>query len=329
MLEDKFGRKISYLRLAVTDKCNLRCTYCMPTKNMKFLPKKEILTLEELFRVTSVLSQEGINKVRITGGEPFARSGIMELIEDISQLPKVDAVNITTNGLIAHAYLDKIKKSNVNSLNLSLDSLDRTNFFNITRFDSLLPTLDFLYESLDLGLHIKLNMVVMNGSNDHEVIDMAKFALKHKVALRYIEEMPFNGKNDKTELVKPLTHLHIKDMLEAEFGNLLPRINAPGSTSVNYTIDGYETSIGIIPAYSRTFCGDCNRMRITATGELKTCLYQKNGTSLKSLLRDNCSDEELISVIKSSIGQKPKDGFAAEANYQKHDVFSSMSTIGG
>lgn len=328
MLKDKFGRAINYLRLAVVDRCNLRCTYCMPENGLSWIKQQELMTDEEMIRICSVFTELGISKIRITGGEPFVRKNCISLIEQLSQLQGLDDISITTNGLLTQQYIPQLKASGIKSVNLSLDTLDPERFFSITRrrsFDKVIKTLDSL---LKHKITVKINTVVMEDQNIEDIIPLVLLTKKLPVDVRFIEEMPFNG-TDATVSLK-WNYKQIYEHIKAYFPDIIKTEDPKSSTSYNYKIPGFAGNIGIIAAYTRSFCGDCNRIRITPTGELRTCLYEEKGINLKEALRSGKTDQELKEIIINSIQHKPKDGWEAEKmNLTSSQVHQSMATIGG
>ena len=325
-LVDNHGREISYLRLAVTDRCNLRCFYCMPSEGVKYMPEKELLTWEEMTRLVVLLNQMGIRKVRITGGEPFVRNGLMEFLEEISKLPDLE-ICMTSNGVLLEKHLPDLIRLGIRSINLSLDSLDRERFKQITRRDDF----DVVYHSLmaliEANMQVKINAVVMDGKNDQDILALASFTEKHPVSVRFIEEMPFNGLGQNAPQLK-WDFIKIIEHIKETYPNLKPLEVKYGDTAMNYQIPGFLGNIGVIAAFSRTFCGTCNRLRITAKGEVKTCLYDDGVFDLKTLLRENASDDDIKKSLFDLHQVRPLDGFEAEKN-RKNVIQESMTTIGG
>lgn len=328
MLTDQFGRSINYLRLAIVDRCNLRCTYCMPENGLTWIKQKELMTDEEMLRICSVFTELGVDKIRITGGEPFVRKNSIELIQNISQLDGLTDLSITTNGLLTEQYIPQLKKFGIKSVNLSLDTLDKERFFRITRrnsFDQVMKTLDSL---LQHHIKVKINTVVMEGENTEDIIPLVMLAKELPVDVRFIEEMPFNGSDTDISLKWNFTQIYsyIKD----HFPEIQKTDDPKSSTSYSYKIPGFTGNIGIIAAYTRSFCGDCNRIRITPSGILRTCLYEGTGVNLKNEIRMGKTDEELKNIIISSIQKKPKDGWEAQKlSLTASQIHQSMATIGG
>ncbi|MDW3209560.1 MAG: GTP 3',8-cyclase MoaA [Reichenbachiella sp.] len=328
-LVDSWNREIDYLRIAVTDRCNLRCFYCMPAEGIDYLPKKELLSYEEIIRLATVFASLGIKKIRLTGGEPFLRKNFISLLRNLKGIAGIEAVHITTNGVLTAPYLDEMKEIGVDGVNLSLDSLNRENFHKITRrdeFDTVMKTLEGLTHR---GFNTKINMVVMHGKNTHEVIDMAQLASDRNISVRFIEEMPFNG-SEMAASQKNWSHTRILKELTKAFPSLKKLDSDPSNPATLYQVAGHLGNIGIIPAFSRTFCGACNRIRLTATGTIKNCLYDEGVLDIKSLLRSNKKDDELREILVATVQKREKDGFAAERNRKvDKNISESMSSIGG
>lgn len=324
MINDKFGREINYMRISVTDRCNLRCFYCMPDEGIEFVPRKELLSYEENLRFLQIMVPLGIRKVRFTGGEPFVRKDFMQFLEQVSEIPGLEDIRITTNGTVTERHLERLLELGIHQINLSLDTLDEKRFFEITRRNMFSTVKSCLDRMLELGFNVKINMVVMEGVNTQDIIPMAELAKNHAVEVRYIEEMPFNGKGDVR--MQEWNHQRIKAELNNKW-TLLPQETHFGATSELYSVEGFEGRLGVIPAYSRTFCGSCNRIRINATGQIRTCLYAKDDLDIRDMLRNGSTDQEIAQAVKSAVLNKSKDGFEAE----KHNTpaQSSMSTIGG
>ncbi len=326
---DNHGRPIEYVRLAVTDRCNLRCFYCMPEEGIKYLPKKELLTYEEMLRLVEVMTGFGVKKVRLTGGEPFVRKDLMYFIKKLNDIPGIEGIHITTNGVLTLPYLEEFKRAGIKSVNLSLDTLDRQRFHAITRRDELPAVMETFHALLAQGIETKINAVVMEGQNTEDIVPLAELARTHPVDVRFIEEMPFNGEGSHYPVLV-WTHAKIHQELVKAFPSLNRRIDEPSSTSNTYSIDGFKGSVGIIAAFTRSFCGTCNRIRVTAQGTLKTCLYDNGVLDLRTLMRQGASDDELSQVLRHTFGQRAKDGFEAEAKRAGGQAITeSMSTIGG
>lgn len=326
-LIDNWGRPINYLRLAVTDRCNLRCFYCMPEEGINYLPKDSLLTYEEMERLIQIFCDLGIDKLRITGGEPLIRRDVIPFLYRIKDTPGLKTINITTNGLLTEKYLADLKKIGITSVNLSLDTLDAERFHQITRrdeFDKVFRTLNRLVEE---GFDTKINMVVMAEKNTQDIVPMAALSVDKPISVRFIEEMPFNGSNGSSKSI-PWDRNNILRALSEKFS--LTKLDDPkNSTASHYQIDGAKGNLGVIAAYTRTFCGSCNRIRLTAQGELRTCLYANAGLDLRALLRSGKNNEAIAQAIIEAVNHRHKDGFGAEQSRSAQSNWESMSTIGG
>ena len=307
-LVDNFGRQMEYVRLAVTDRCNLRCQYCMPAQGIDIVPRQELLTFKEMYRLIRVLTELGVNKVRLTGGEPFVRKDFVGFLEMLSHNDLLEAINITTNGALISQHIDRIEKlGKVKDINLSIDSLNREKFAKITRrdaFPEVYKTLELLEKS---SLNLKLNVVVQSGVNTDEIVDFARFTKDKKVAVRFIEEMPFNGKGQR-EMEENWTFKRILEEIKTEF-DVKEVVSEKSSTSRNYAIDNHLGTVGIIPAFTRTICNNCNRIRITSIGTFKNCLFDDGVFNLRDFIRKGASNDDLKEVFLSLVKEKLEKWF--------------------
>jgi molybdenum cofactor biosynthesis protein A len=301
----------------------------MPEEGIQYLPKKELLTFEEIDRLIRLTASMGISKFRLTGGEPFVRNDLMKLIRTIVEIPGVAELHLTTNGVLTAPFIPELKKLGIASVNLSLDTLDRERFKRITHrdeFDNTLKTFDLLQQH---EIPVKINAVVMEEKNIEDIYPLVELTKKKNVSVRFIEEMPFNGEGSHYPKLN-WTHKRILDHITLAFPTIQKIIDPANSTSVNYHIPGYSGSVGIIAAFSRTFCGTCNRIRLTAQGTLKTCLYDDGVLDIKKLLRSGANDEEIKTKLLSAFQNRAANGFEAEQKRKDHHpVHESMSTIGG
>lgn len=329
-LIDKHGRTINYLRIAITDRCNLRCQYCMPASGNLFVERKQLLTFKEMYRITRVLSELGINKIRLTGGEPFVRHDFINFLQMLSYNDNLNEINITTNGVLLPKYLPELEQlPKIKNINLSIDTLNAKRFKEITRqdsFDKVMESLNYLKSSKHLNL--KLNFVVQSGINTDEIIDFIELTKEENISVRFIEEMPFNGVGQK-EFKKTWDFETILKHIKNHYREITPLISSKSSTSINYTIPSYKGSFGIIPAFTRTICNDCNRIRITSTGNFKNCLFDEGVFSVRDFLRKGASDDDLKELFITTVHQKPANGFIAEQNRSNTTISESMSNIGG
>lgn len=328
-LFDNHGRLINYVRLAVTDRCNLRCFYCMPEEGIHYIPKNDLLSYEEMLRLMCVLADLGIEKVRITGGEPFVRRDMMDFLRALRQITGIRKINITTNGTLTAPLIPELKALHIDSVNLSLDTLNRDRFYQITRRDAFDTVMETFHLLIQHEIPTKINAVVMEEKNIEDLIPMVELTRQYPVSVRFIEEMPFNGEGAHYQTLK-WHHHAILDHLKTAFPDIYKIPDPPHSTSYNYQIPGHQGTVGIIAAYTRTFCGTCNRIRITPQGGLKTCLYDDGIFNLRDLLRAGASDEELKTSLLEALNHRAKDGWEAERNRTfGMPVQESMATIGG
>ena len=328
MLIDNHNRKINYLRLAVTDRCNLRCNYCMPAEGINFAKREELLTTEELKTVAGILVAMGIDKIRLTGGEPFVRKDIMQLMQHLSTLEGLKEISVTTNATLIGPHIEELKSLGIRNVNVSLDAIDKTTFKKITRRDTYEVVMENLLRLIDGGFNVRINFIVLEGQNEQDIIPILETMKHHPVSVRFLEEMPFNGGSRSFGSIKwdyraILTHI----------GTYFPeykQLDAPKtSTSINYKIKGHQGTFGIIPSFSRTFCGSCNRLRITAKGDVITCLYGRPKTNVRDLMRREHSKENLEAVITEVLGKRAKTGFEAQEEHQSSVFENSMTSIGG
>ena len=325
ILLDKFGRQANYLRLAVTDRCNLRCRYCMPNGANDYLGPQEILSFEEMERLVKLLVKLGITKIRLTGGEPFSRPGIMAFLRNITTLENLEGVFITTNGVLAAPYIEELKALGIAGINLSLDTLQKKRFMHITQRDEFDAVIECLFNILQYRIPLKINVVLQDDLNIDEIIPMVNFAKSYPVQVRFIEQMPFNGTNHfkKNNISSDRILKTIKQVYPS-----LQKIDQCTSTAEVFGAAEFKGQIGIINGYSRTFCHACNRVRITARGFLKTCLYGKNVLDLRELIRSPLNDSAIQNLIVNSVAHKFRDGHIAE-NMMHGESLQSMAAIGG
>jgi molybdenum cofactor biosynthesis protein A len=329
MLVDRHGRKINYLRLAVTDRCNLRCSYCMPEQGLDWLSRNELMSYEEMLHISSILVKAGVDKIRITGGEPFVRKDFMHFLTNLSKLQGLRQLTLTTNGVLTAPFVPTLKKIGVASVNLSLDTLDRDRFFAITRRDELPQVMAALEALLQHDMDIKINAVVMEGKNTDDILPLVELTRKLPVSVRFIEEMPFNGGGAHYSSLT-WNHVRIMSTIQEKYPSIKKLPDPSHSTSYNYQIPGHRGSVGVIAAYTRSFCGSCNRIRLTPQGDLKTCLYGNAAVNVKDLMRAGTNEPGLVTAVQHAISQKEKDGWEAEKNVSTLTVLNaSMATIGG
>lgn len=328
-LTDNWERKIDYLRIAVTDRCNLRCFYCMPEKGINYLPRKELLSYEELLRLIKIFSNLGVSKIRLTGGEPFIRKNLMNFIKKINDISGIKSIHITTNGVFTYKYLDEFKKAGIKSVNLSLDTRDEKKFKLLTRRDEFQNVMKSFHGLIDRGIKTKVNMVVIERKNTDDILPMLELTKNYPIEMRYIEEMPFNGGKNHNVTLR-WNHNKILETIKSKYPNLKTEINEKSATAITYSISDFKGKFGIIPAYSRTFCNTCNRVRLTSQGIIRTCLYGEGVLNLKKIMRTGSSNNEIKKLIQRVISSKEKNGFIAELNRKNQiQVSESMARIGG
>ena len=323
---DHHDREFDYLRLAVNERCNLRCIYCMPEEGVKLLNKDQYLSKLEIKRIISLFTQMGISKIRFTGGEPLLRKDISELIRYAKNECKIEQVHLTTNGIILNKYLDQLSRAGLSGINISLDSLRPERFKKITRRDKLQQVLDNIILVQDSVIpSLKINVVFMRGFNDDELLDFVEFTKTNHLTVRFIELMPF----DAHQIWKTGKFYKSEDILNDLKHKVQGLHPITGSSTEHYIfqVDGYLGKIAIIPSYSRNLCINCNRIRITADGCLRNCLYSKEEKSLRDLIRKGALDKELKEMVRDSFLTKHKDGW--EAQRVKGNNRESMTQIGG
>ena len=327
-MKDSFDRTVDYVRIAITDRCNLRCFYCMPAAGIPYEPKAHLLSYEEITRLLQVLGTLGFRKVRFTGGEPFLRKDFIKLLENTASLGMYDSINITSNGTLLKRHIPRLKELGITRINLSIDSLDRERFRQITRRDDFDKVMDTFYQLIDHGFRVKLNSVIMHGINTQDIIPLSELAARFPVEVRFIEEMPFNG--GYKENIQMYSARQILADLQQQYPDLKPLPGAHGDTADLFSVPGNPGKIGVIAAFSRTFCNTCNRLRIASKGEIKTCLYDGGVFNIRDYMRSGVSDQDLADTFRGLIRLKPKDGFAAEkTRANQSESLKSMSEIGG
>ncbi len=323
-LRDPQGRTLDYLRLAVTDRCNLRCRYCMPSEGIKLVGHQDVLSIEEMQRLGAIFTDLGVRKIRITGGEPLLRKGAVDLIAGLRQLPSSPDVLLTTNGLLLDQNLDALQAAGVKRINLSLDSLDADNWRRITRRDGHDKVLRAMDRILEMGMGLKLNMVVLPGRNEHEIPDFVALTRDRDMSVRFIEPMPFDGAGKP---LKAISGDEIMALIHPAY-ELQPLENPEGAVDKLFAVDGHKGNVGVIEGHSRTFCASCRRLRIDARGGLRTCLYGKSQVDLRAMLRAGCTDDEIVAAVRDAVSRRLEDGLAAEKD-SKLGGLESMASIGG
>jgi cyclic pyranopterin phosphate synthase len=326
-LVDSFGRFIEDMRISVIDKCNFRCTYCMPAEGLPWLKKREILSFDEIERVTRISVERGIREIRLTGGEPTVRAGLPELIERLVRIPGLEGVSLTTNGFLLKRMAKDLADAGLTRINVSLDTLVQEKFEHITRRNHLAEVLEGLQE---LEKHpsispIKVNAVAIRGFTDDEVLDFARLARRKPYVVRFIEFMPLDA-DESWSPEKILTGRELYEMIHAAYP-LVPGDAGASSTSRVYRFADGAGEIGFINPVSEPFCSTCNRIRLTADGQLRTCLFSRWETDLRGPMRDGASDEEIGALMLRAVRRKEMKHRINDPGFVRAN--RSMSQIGG
>ncbi|MEK6266836.1 MAG: GTP 3',8-cyclase MoaA [Clostridium sp.] len=319
-MRDNYGRNINYLRISVTDRCNLRCIYCMPEKGVKSLKHDDILRFEDTLKIVKIAASLGINKIRYTGGEPLVMKDIDKLIYETSKIQGINDISITTNGILLSDMAEDLKKAGLNRVNISLDTLNSDKFRDITRIGSLDKVMEGIYKSLALGLTpVKINTVLLRGINDSEFVDFLNLIREIPVEIRFIELMPI-GEGAKMFDKNKLSFMEILE-LHPELTQIQTQ---KSSTAELYKLEGAKGKIGFISPVSCKFCSDCNKIRLTSTGTIKPCLHSKEEIDLRKYLNDEAG---LTAALKLAIYNKPLEHHLQEESVSRS--IKGMSQIGG
>ncbi len=322
---DIYNRKIDYIRISITDRCNLRCIYCMPEEGIKLINHKEVLSYEEIIRLCRQFAKIGISKVKITGGEPLVRKDVHKLIKAIKEIDGIDNVTMTTNGILLENVIDDLVNAGLDAVNISIDTLREDRYREITRLGDINKVMRGIKKCLTYkNLKVKINCVPIKGENEEELLDLINLCKDNDISIRFIEVMPIGlGRN-----MKGFSDEEVIDIVEKNLGKLTPYHGKLGNgPSTYYSLEGYKGKIGFISAVNHKFCESCNRVRLTCEGFLKACLQYNIGTDLRELLRSGKSDEEILEAIKNTIYNKPEEhsfNLIIEKEEQK-----AMSQIGG
>jgi len=326
-LIDKYNRHLNYLRISITDRCNLRCLYCMPRDGLAKLRHEDILTYEEILRLATIAVNLGVNKIRLTGGEPLIRKGLFQLLSTLANLPGLKDISMTTNGIYLKENLDKIKSAGMKRINISLDTLHRERYRKITGYDGFEKVWDGILSAEKLGFNpIKINMVVMQDINDDEIVDFARLSLDHPYHIRFIEYMP-SGFADQGTPLHHVPNSAVKEQI-IRLGKLVQVLNTEidGPTD-RFRLEGATGEIGFISPLTHHFCQVCNRLRLTASGHLRPCLLSDREIDLKTPMRAGASDNDLAQIFLKAADNKPR----AHGLVSEHcgSLSGQMSAIGG
>ena len=327
-LPDAFGRVATDLRVSVTDRCNLRCTYCMPAEGLPWLPKPEMLTDEELLRVVGVFVALGVKQVRLTGGEPLLRRSLVEVVAGIARLSPRPQIAMTTNGVGLDRLAAPLAEAGLDRVNVSLDTIDPQEFVSLTRRDRFSDVERGLKAAASAGLTpVKVNAVAMRGINDHSVADVLRWCLDRGYALRFIEQMPLDAQHawDRAQMVSAD---EIREQLSERFTlTALPAADRGSAPAELFLVDGGPETVGIIASVSAPFCAACDRVRLTADGQVRNCLFAEGEVDLRGPLRDGATDEELAEVIRGEMWRKARGHGIGAPDFHQPD--RPMSAIGG
>ncbi len=322
---DRYGREIDYIRISVTDRCNLRCIYCMPEEGVPMVSHEEILSYDEITELARVFADLGIRKIKLTGGEPLVRRDLPCLVKELKAVPGIEKVTLTTNGVLLAEAMEDLKEAGIDGINLSLDTLDPEAFARITRRRALEKTLAGFREALKYSeIPLKINCVPL-GHRDQDILEMAELARQYPVHVRYIEMMPIGLGRE----FLPVREEELLKKLEARYGKAGPCLEELGNGPAHYySFSGFSGKIGFISALSHKFCGGCNRVRLTAQGFLKTCLQYESGTDLRKLLREGADRETLKKAVEQAVREKPRSHRFGEKDTGEEERHM-MSQIGG
>jgi len=323
-MQDQFRRQIEYLRISVTDRCNLRCQYCMPPEGVEWLPHEAILTFEEILRIIRLSTSFGFRKFRITGGEPLVRKGILDFLRQTAQIPGVEDLTLTTNGMLLPDLAFELKAAGVHRVNISLDTLDSERFAEVTRGGDVRRVIQGVFRSLEAGLNpVKLNVVVVRGVNEDELPQFLALARQYPLHVRFIELMPIGISSEGRH--KFVSIAEMKELLALQDAPLAQDIRGGGPAEY-LRPNGFKGSIGFISALSRHFCHACNRVRLTADGKLRPCLHSSCEVDLREALRGGLDDTALGALFAQAIWRKPAEHHMNEQDWQDRRL---MSQIGG
>ncbi|MBX3117461.1 MAG: GTP 3',8-cyclase MoaA [Fimbriimonadaceae bacterium] len=304
-LTDRFGRVHTYLRVSVTDRCNLRCVYCMPEEGVVCKSREEILSFEEIARLTTIFAECGVSKVRLTGGEPTVRKDLPDLVRSLAKIEGIKDLLLTTNGIALAKHAALYRGAGISGVNISLDTLRPDRFFSISRRDGLSQVLDGIQAALEVGFEpVKLNMVVMKGVNEDEILDFVELARTMLIQVRFIEFMPFQANGWSAGGLYPFAEM--KRDIETAY-RLAPIDACPGAVATEFSIENGEGNIGFITSMTHNFCSGCNRVRLTADGQMKNCLFSTSETNLRDAMRSGASDDALTEIIRECVMGKWKE----------------------
>lgn len=328
-LIDSYGRRIKSMRISITDKCNFRCTYCMPAEGLPWLKKAEILSYEEIVHISNIAVDLGIEQIRLTGGEPLVRRDVPDLVRQLRQIQGLHSLSLTTNGILLKQQARALAEAGLSRINVSLDSLLQDKFFKVTRRDQLDRVLEGLEELEQYpSIHpIKINAVAMRNFTEEEVLNFVQLARRKAYVVRWIEFMPLDADQiwRKEDI---LTGSEIKNIIEAQYGPLIPVTGgSPSETARRYTFSDGIGEVGFINPVSEPFCSTCDRIRLTADGQLRTCLFATEETDIRAVLRSGAGDEEIAQTLRQAVWKKELKHYIGDKRFRRAN--RSMSMIGG
>jgi cyclic pyranopterin phosphate synthase len=328
MLVDSFGRTHTNLRISVTDRCNIRCFYCMPAENVQFLPRKDVLTFEEIERFACIAAGMGINKLRLTGGEPLVRHELSKLVAALAQIPGIEDIALTTNGILLAEQAEALKHAGLRRLNISLDSLNPETFETISRRTGLDRVLAGIFAAQKLGFEkIRLNAVAIRGLTEADIVPLGEFAREHNLEMRFIEFMPLDA-DGNWQQSQVLSGEVIREVLESSIGPLeVVAVEDASQPATDYRFSDGRGRIGFINPVTQPFCHNCNRLRLTAEGKVRNCLFSTIEWDARALLRSNANDDEIEALVRACVGAK-KAGHGIDTN-QFIKPERAMYQIGG
>lgn len=321
---DDFGREHTYLRISITDRCNLRCFYCMPEEGIELTEKPNIMTLEEIVEISKVFTELGVDTIRLTGGEPLVRKNVDFLVRELAKLGV--ELKLTTNGIVLNKYFDVFQKVGLRKINISLDTLEKSKSVFITKRDYFDRIMANVKQAIDYDFDIKLNVVLIKGVNDMEINDFIELTQDQDIGVKFIEFMPFRG--NKWDWEKGVSKQEILDTVSSRFGKVEKLEDPKHSTSANYKVKGFKGSFGIVSTITNPFCAGCNRIRLTADGKMKNCLFATAETDLLTPYREG---ESIDSIILEAIKEKKfsRDGMDEKMEAEHYEQNRSMIEIGG
>ncbi|MEM7186563.1 MAG: GTP 3',8-cyclase MoaA [Bacteroidota bacterium] len=329
ILTDTFGRTHAYLRISLIERCNLRCTYCMPEEGVQLTPRSHLMTYEEIYDIANIFVKHGVRKIRLTGGEPLIRKDIPIILEKLATLSV--QLSISSNAVIIDKFVDTLRDNRVHHINISLDSLVREKFKQITRRDDFEKVYNNIQLMVGEGFNVKVNAVLMKGFNDDEIIDFIEFTKDLPISMRFIEFMPFDG--NKWDMSRLVSYQHIMDTVHSHYKKkqVIRMEDAPNDTSKNYRIEGYKGSFAVISTVTNPFCDSCNRLRLTANGQLKNCLFSSSESDLLTAFRAGKNIEPIIQMaVQAKFAMRGgMDTLEKLQEPKLHSQNRSMIRIGG